>query len=112
MLSAENVPPAAALLDSVDALLLDSVDDDELSELDGAELLLDSLVGADDSLELLGDVLLPQDAMTRLTENNAAAMAVFLPTNIRSPFVIVVTLPYGVRAKRDLGRRCWGSGGS
>jgi hypothetical protein len=89
MLVAPSAPPAAlldpALLDSVllDSVLLDS----ELLDDRGAELsLLDSLDDDVDSFELAAGELLPHEAMTRLTENRAAAITVFLPMNIRTPF--------------------------
>ncbi|MEO7124677.1 MAG: hypothetical protein ABI382_12595 [Nakamurella sp.] len=87
-------PPLALLLASVDALLLDSAGAEELAELSVGALLwlADSLDGVD-ALELAVPVLLPHDAMTRLTENSATANADFLPTNIRSPFVMTVTPP-------------------
>jgi hypothetical protein len=89
MLVAPSAPPAAlldpALLDSVllDSVLLDS----ELLDDRGAELsLLDSLDDDVDSFELAAGELLPHEAMTRLTENRAAASTDFLPMNIRTPF--------------------------
>jgi hypothetical protein len=89
MLVAPSAPPAAlldpALLDSVllDSVLLDS----ELLDDRGAELsLLDSLDDDVDSFELAAGELVPHEAITRLTENRAAASTDFLPMNIRTPF--------------------------
>jgi hypothetical protein len=89
MLVAPSAPPAAlldpALLDSVllDSVLLDS----ELLDDMGAELsLLDSLDDDVDSFELAAGELVPHEAITRLTENRAAASTDFLPMNIRTPF--------------------------
>jgi hypothetical protein len=89
MLVAPSAPPAAlldpALLDSVllDSVLLDS----ELLDDRGAELsLLDSLDDDVDSFELAAGELVPHEAITRRTENRAAASTDFLPMNIRTPF--------------------------
>ena len=67
----------------LDSVLLDS----ELLDDRGAELsLLDSLDDDVDSFELAAGELVPHEAITRLTENRAAASTDFFPMNIRTPF--------------------------
>jgi hypothetical protein len=102
MLSADSpaavLPVSDAELDSV----LDSLDSSAV-ELSLLDWLLDSLDDGVDSFELAAGALLPHEAMTRLTENSAAAIAAaFLPTNIWTPFVLTVASPPVNRGQRDL----------